>query len=215
MPRLLVPLIAAAAVAALMAPPATAGRPACKGTTVFREGTLRVLETTRVRDGERVPVLLGCTGARRGADVLFVGSPQVTHEFGLFRRHGRIVTWVTDTTGSVSAGTLVHYWDSRTGRARFGDGKLTPTGEDTLTEPEQVVPGPGGSLVFAADAGQEDGTDLVAVLRPRGRLRRLDTRRADVLRAVPEGIAPRSLRVSPTGTVSWTTRTGVAGAVVL
>ena len=202
-----------AAVAALVAGPALAAGPATgfepprdcdAGTTIFRDGPVRLFRIAGAVDGEQAWRHYICSARIRTPRRFNETSPGLDEQLGTFRRNGRFVAFVDTLTGGESFDPLLGTVDTLSGRRRLAVLRRRDEGPTVLA----VVPDRHGGVAYLQDRF-DDGAQRIgyAPPRPGGGLG------VPRPRALVTGsrVVPGSLAVSA-GEITWTTRSGDRGA---
>ena len=203
-----------AAVAALVAGPALAAGPATgfdpprdcdAGTTIFRDGPVRLFRIAGTVDGEQAWRHYVCSARIRTPRRFNETSPGLDEQLGSFRRNGRFVAFVDTLTGGESFDQLLGTVDTLSGRRRLAGLRRRDEGPTVLA----VVPDRHGGVAYLQDRF-DDGAQRIGYARARldGGLGVPRPR----TRVTGSFVVPGSLAISA-GTITWRTRSGARGAV--
>ena len=207
--RATVTLVLVAALLAVAASTAQAGfhppRDCDSGTTIFRDGPVRLFRIAGSVDGEQAWRHYVCSPALRTPKRFNETSPGADEALSAFRRSGRRVAFVDTVIGGESFDQALGWVDLRTGRRRLTWIRDRDEGPTVLA----VAADEHGGIAYLQDQF-DDGAQRIgyARVRPDGRLAvpRPRTRVEDAR------VIPGSLAVSD-GLITWTTRAGETGAV--
>jgi hypothetical protein len=202
-------LVLSIAAAAFAPSPAQAGfqppRDCRSGTTIFRDGPVRLLRIAGSVDGEQAWRHYVCSATIRTPKRFNETSPGSDETLSAFRRSGRRVAYVTTVAGGESFDQALGWVDLRTGLRRLAWIRARDEGPTVLA----VAAGERGGIAYLQDSF-DDGAQRIgyARLRPDGRLA------VPRPRARVEGsrVIPSSLAVSH-GRITWETRAGESGSV--
>jgi hypothetical protein len=175
------------------------------GTTIFRDGPVRLFRIAGTVDGEQAWRHYVCSARIRTPRRFNQTSPGTDEQLSTFRRRGPRVAFVDTLAGCESFDQLLGTVDLRSGRRRLAGLRTRDEGPTVLA----VVPDRRGGVAYLQDRF-DDGAQRIgyAPPRPRGGLG------VPRPRALVAGsrVVPGSLAVSA-GTITWTTRSGDRGAV--
>ena len=202
-------LLLTAALAAGQAAVASAGfqppRDCDSGTTIFRDGPVRLLRIAGTIDGEQAWRHYVCSARIRTPKRFNQTSPGTDEQLSAFHRGGRRVAFVDTLAGGDSFDQLLGTVDLRSGRRRLTGLRSRDEGPTVLA----VVPDRDGGVAYLQDRF-DDGAQRIgyAPARPDGGLGVPRLR----VRITGSRVVPGSLGISA-GTITWTTRAGERGSV--
>ena len=180
-------------------------RDCASGTTIFREGPVRLFRIAGTIDGEQAWRHYVCSARMRTPKRFNQTSPGADEQLSTFRRGGPRVAFVDTLAGGESFDQLLGTVDLRSGRRRLAGLRARDEGPVVLA----VVPDGRGGVAYLQDAF-DDGAQRIgyAPPRPDGGLG------VPRPRALVTGsrVVPGSLAVSA-GAITWTTRSGDRGTV--
>ena len=196
-----VSLAAASTAHAGFEPPRDCG----SGTTIFRDGPVRLLRIAGTIDGEQAWRHYVCSARIRTPERFNQTSPGTDEQLSAFRRGGPRVAFVDTLTGGESFDQLLGTVDLRSGRRRLTGIRARDEGPTVLA----VVPDRRGGVAYLQDRF-DDGAQRIGYTpaRPDGGLGVPRPR----VRITGSRVVPGSLGISA-GTITWTTAAGERGSV--